>query len=260
MTANTAPRRGAWAVVPAVAIGAWLLRREAARRVRVWDENPDPTGGQPSNVPPGRAVEARELADAGLDVVAIDQRGYGDSERGIDPLEGATTLAADLRVWIDQLALRDVTLVGHSMANVPVVSYSIRHGDEDPPRVRSLVLVGAFSYVPVGMFPALHPRALRVTRWLFGRATLGMLLSRFFFGRRPSGVAVRALRDDITATAASTFAEGGRALGIIGLQARPEQRQRAGRHRRRRHRSSHSGGPERPAPPPPAQLAPACHP
>ena len=227
------------------------------RQVRAWEEHPDPTGGRPCEMPPGHHVDvhapdgatlrglragdpagdsvmlvhgnmqdrrawapvARRLADRGFDVLTIDQRGYGESERGTDPLEGATTLAADLRVWIDHLALEDVTIIAHSMGNVPVLSYCIQHAEEDL-ALHSLVLVGAFSHVPRMMEPALDSRrALQFTRWLFRRPTLGLLLSRFFFGKRPAGASVRALRGAIAATPADTFAEGGSALGIVDFRS-----------------------------------------
>lgn len=79
------------------------------------------------------------LTEAGLRCVAYDRRGHGRSD---DPGSGYTpdVLADDLAALLDQLDLRDVTLVGHSMGSAEVVRYLTRHGDA---RVSRIVLVGA---------------------------------------------------------------------------------------------------------------------
>src|SRR5439155_13028553 len=63
-----------------------------------------------------------ELSDRGLRCIAYDRRGHGRSE---DPGCGydCDTLAADLATMIEQLDLRDVTLVGYSMGSGEVVRY-----------------------------------------------------------------------------------------------------------------------------------------
>ncbi|HMB27475.1 MAG TPA: alpha/beta hydrolase [Blastocatellia bacterium] len=77
------------------------------------------------------------LADQGLRCVAYDSRGHGrssDHGRGYD----YDTLAGDLAAVIEQLNLREVTLVGHSMGCGVVVRYLSRHG---PRRVARVALV-----------------------------------------------------------------------------------------------------------------------
>jgi len=77
------------------------------------------------------------LADQGMRCVAYDKRGHG---RSSDPGHGydADTLADDLAAVIDQLNLRDITLVGHSMGCGEIVRYLSRHGSS---RVARIVLV-----------------------------------------------------------------------------------------------------------------------
>ena len=78
-----------------------------------------------------------ELVDQGLRCVAYDRRGHG---RSTDPGRGYDydRLADDLAVVINQLDLKDVTLVGYSMGNGEAVRYLKRHGGS---RVARLVMV-----------------------------------------------------------------------------------------------------------------------
>lgn len=80
----------------------------------------------------------RELA-AGLPkyrLIAIDQRGRGDSDW--DPGHNYYTDAylADLEAIVDALALRPFTLVGHSMGGTTAYVYAARH----PDRLNALVI------------------------------------------------------------------------------------------------------------------------
>lgn len=78
------------------------------------------------------------LNDAGLRTVAYDRRGHG---RSSDPgVVDYDLLADDLAAVIDQLDLRDVTIVAHSGAGGEAIRYLTRHGAR---RVAALVLVGA---------------------------------------------------------------------------------------------------------------------
>src|SRR5215472_8849537 len=67
------------------------------------------------------------LLEAGHRVVTYDRRGFGKSSQ---PTTGYDydTFAADLRVLMDQLDLRDATLVGHSMGTGEVTRYLGKHG------------------------------------------------------------------------------------------------------------------------------------
>jgi pimeloyl-ACP methyl ester carboxylesterase len=82
-----------------------------------------------------------ELVDEGLRCVAYDRRGHG---RSTDPGRGYDydRLADDLAAVINQLDLKDVTLVGYSMGNGEAVRYLQRHGSA---RVSRLVMVSTVS-------------------------------------------------------------------------------------------------------------------
>ncbi len=83
--------------------------------------------------------QLRELPNHGLRVIAYDRRGFGHSTK---PWSGYDydTLADDLKAVLDQLDLRDVTLVGFSMGGGEVARYMSRH---DGARVSRIVLVSA---------------------------------------------------------------------------------------------------------------------
>jgi pimeloyl-ACP methyl ester carboxylesterase len=67
------------------------------------------------------------LCDQGMRCIAYDRRGHGRSSQ---PGHGYDydTLAGDLESLIEQMDLRDITLVGHSMAAGEIVRYLARHG------------------------------------------------------------------------------------------------------------------------------------
>jgi non-heme chloroperoxidase len=67
------------------------------------------------------------LAGRGLRCIAHDRRGCGRSSQ---PWSGHDfdTLADDLAALMDQLDLREVTLVGHSMGTAEIARYLSRHG------------------------------------------------------------------------------------------------------------------------------------
>jgi non-heme chloroperoxidase len=79
------------------------------------------------------------LANAGLRVIAYDQRGCG---RSTDPGVGYDfdTLADDLASVIEQLRLRRVVMVGHSIGAGQIVRYLSRHGSG---RVARILLLSA---------------------------------------------------------------------------------------------------------------------
>ena len=79
------------------------------------------------------------LADAGIRVIAYDQRGCG---RSSDPGNGYDfdTLCDDLASLIEHLGLQKVVLVGHSIGAGQIVRYLSRHGRD---RVAGIVLLSA---------------------------------------------------------------------------------------------------------------------
>ncbi|MEO8113783.1 MAG: alpha/beta hydrolase [Phenylobacterium sp.] len=73
------------------------------------------------------AYQVAQLSDRGLRCVAYDRRGHGrsDSPRGGYDMD---TFADDLASVIEDLDLRDVVLVGHSMGGAEIIRYLGRHG------------------------------------------------------------------------------------------------------------------------------------
>jgi non-heme chloroperoxidase len=72
-------------------------------------------------------------------VLAISQRGHGDSDR---PESGyaVADFEADLNAFVDALGLERVIVVGHSSASLVARRFAVRH----PDRVAGIVLVGSF--------------------------------------------------------------------------------------------------------------------
>ena len=94
----------------------------------------DHGSGQPVVLIPGYPLDGRSwekqeaaLLDAGYRVIAYDRRGFGQSSQ---PTSGYDydTFAADLRVIIDTLDLRDAVLVGFSMGTGEVARYLGSYG------------------------------------------------------------------------------------------------------------------------------------
>ncbi|MFN4161144.1 MAG: alpha/beta fold hydrolase [Stenotrophomonas sp.] len=79
------------------------------------------------------------LKDAGYRVVAYDRRGFGRSDKPADGYE-YDTLADDLAGVLNDLDLKDATLVGFSMGGGEVARYIARHGEQ---RLRSVVFASA---------------------------------------------------------------------------------------------------------------------
>ncbi|WP_354698470.1 Non-heme chloroperoxidase [Paraconexibacter sp. AEG42_29] len=79
------------------------------------------------------------LTAAGYRVVTYDRRGFGQSDK---PATGYTYdhLAEDLHAVLEELELRDVTLVGFSMGGGEVARYVARYGED---RLHSVVFASA---------------------------------------------------------------------------------------------------------------------
>jgi len=104
------------------------------------------------------------LSEQGLRCVAYDRRGHGRSSQagaGYD----YDTLADDLAAVLDTLDLRDVVLVGMSMATGEMVRYLTRHGAR---RIARLVFVGTAA-TPFPMQSADNPEGIPAERFEYFR-------------------------------------------------------------------------------------------
>ena len=89
---------------------------------------------------------ARRIAAgaAGSPILALDQRGHGDSERPEQPYD-LSTVAADLATAMDALALSRAVVVGHSWGGAVAATFAAEH----PDRCLALVAIDGGFGMPV---------------------------------------------------------------------------------------------------------------
>ena len=87
------------------------------------------------------AYQVAHLADAGFRCIAFDRRGHGRSDVPAGGYD-LDTLADDLAAVIDQLGLKQVDLVTHSMGGSEAARYLARHGAGKVRKVAMLAPAG----------------------------------------------------------------------------------------------------------------------
>jgi pimeloyl-ACP methyl ester carboxylesterase len=107
------------------------------------------------------------LSEQGLRCVAYDRRGHGRSSHAGGGYD-YDTLADDLAMLLDSLDLRNVTLVGMSMAGGEMVRYLTRHGAG---RIAGLVFV-ATAATPFPTQTADNPHGVPAERFEFFRRNI----------------------------------------------------------------------------------------
>lgn len=70
-------------------------------------------------------------------VLALDQRGHGDSEWARDADYSSTAMADDAAAFLDEMGIEELIVVGHSMGGMNSLRMTLAH----PERVSALVLV-----------------------------------------------------------------------------------------------------------------------
>ena len=109
---------------------------------------------------------------AGLPVVALDQRGHGDSQRPQTGYETAV-VAADVGVALDALGWSRAVLVGHSWGGAVAATFAAAH----PERSLALVCVdGGFSSFPPGVDRASARKRLEPPRFALPPAELEAMI------------------------------------------------------------------------------------
>lgn len=83
--------------------------------------------------------QLNELPNYGMRVIAYDRRGFGQSDKPYGPYD-YSTLAADLKALLDELDLKEVTLVGFSMGGGEVIRYLTLYGTE---RIAKIALISS---------------------------------------------------------------------------------------------------------------------
>lgn len=221
--------------------GAVAAKRALDGHTARWDTNPDHCDGDPLGLPATTEIEVtaadgarlrghrcgdadgptvllvhgyiesvefwapvvRRLAEAGLDIVLVDQRGHGASERGTAPFD-TDTLAGDVRSWVESLDLRDAVLVGHSMGGVSAMAFSGTHPEVAAARLRGQVLVATLAFPePLFGLPDVQVDPRRMVGMLervMRRETLALLFVSRVFGTWPTRPALEATRQGIMRT------------------------------------------------------------
>ncbi len=246
-------------LVGGILAGAVLAFAARRRLLAGWAANVDPLDGQAVEFPPGlhRTVllpdgakistvtvgegpsivcvhgltgsrhdwgpMAPGLLDAGYQLIAVEQRGHGDSSPGTAGY-GSAQLGEDLGHVLTELDINAVALMGHSMGGMATMAFAVDQPATLRMRVSSLILIAtAASLVSPGSklgfrlsgFP-FPPRLMPSERRL--RVGAGLTV----FGSRPSlhmiDSAIRSARtlpEDVRAAATS-------ALGVHNLLDRLE--------------------------------------
>jgi pimeloyl-ACP methyl ester carboxylesterase len=138
------------------------------------------------------------LPRAGIRAVAFDHRGHGASTASIVDTS-IETLADDVRAVVEELHLRDVVLVGHSMGGMALLSFALRHPGVFSERVRGLVLVSSSAKLELARVPVLSSALapfvsgfVRSGAW--ARGDWSAFAARFMFGRDPQPSQVELVR------------------------------------------------------------------
>ena len=162
----------------------------------------------------GVAAWVPQLRDLPGRVVAVSQRGHGQSRPG----GGGFTfdrLAADLLEVLEHLDVRDAVLAGHSMGGMVTQLLAVDHPDELARRVRRLVLI-ATSPGPMRVAPLTPVLSAAAARALSGAERRGkgplptsatVWAARASFGARPRPADVELTRAMIDAMSPSAVAE-----------------------------------------------------
>jgi pimeloyl-ACP methyl ester carboxylesterase len=93
-------------------------------------------------------------------MVALDQRGHGESEWARPPAYATESFASDLLGVFDAFGWRRAALVGHSMGGHNAMSFSAWH----PDRVSALVIVDSRPSIPVDRLDRLRTRGMVTLR------------------------------------------------------------------------------------------------
>jgi pimeloyl-ACP methyl ester carboxylesterase len=93
-------------------------------------------------------------------VVALDQRGHGESDWPDPPAYATHDFTADLLAVMDALAWRDMVVAGHSMGGHNAMAFAAWH----PERVRALVVVDSRPSIPAERLTVMRRRGQRGVR------------------------------------------------------------------------------------------------
>ena len=93
-------------------------------------------------------------------VIALDQRGHGESEWAEPPAYGTADFTGDLAELMDRLELDRMTVIGHSMGGHNAMTFAAWH----PERVSALVIIDSRPAIPAERLQVMHARGRRMPR------------------------------------------------------------------------------------------------
>jgi pimeloyl-ACP methyl ester carboxylesterase len=93
-------------------------------------------------------------------VVALDQRGHGESEWVVPPAYGTADFTGDLLELMSAMGWGRMILAGHSMGGHNAMTFAAWH----PERVAALVIIDSRPAIPVERLHVMHARGLRIPR------------------------------------------------------------------------------------------------
>lgn len=134
--------------------------------------------------------QIEDLPEAGIRVIAFDQRGHGGSDVGSAGF-GVDHLGRDVAAVLEYFDLKDAVLVGHSMGGMGIQAFACAHPEAVRQRVAGLVLVGTSAHAlrPWRSLERIPERLLDGGDPWFDRVMLhddyGYLMTRLGLGRRP---------------------------------------------------------------------------
>jgi pimeloyl-ACP methyl ester carboxylesterase len=167
----------------------------------------------------------RSFPELGFRAIAFDHRGHGASTAGTNG-HSLDTLADDMRTVLEALDLHDAVLVGHSMGGVAVQAFCIRYPEIAAERVAGIVLLSTLARSLIGGHERMASAATRMAQHspdgtpLLGTPNLGLVLTRFGFGKDPKPSHLELTRRMLVACDRATRREAPAAL--IGLELTPD--------------------------------------
>ena len=167
------------------------------------------------------AYQVAHLSESGARCVSYDRRGHGRSDVASSGYD-MDTLADDLASVIEQLGLRDVTLVGHSMGCAEIIHYLGRHGSARVGKV-ALLAPAAPYLVQTADNPYGAPRAYfdaRIAEWSKDFPKWAADNTAPFFTPQTSPAMVGWLVDQMLATPVPVVIASFKAL--LGTDVRPD--------------------------------------
>jgi pimeloyl-ACP methyl ester carboxylesterase len=93
-------------------------------------------------------------------VIALDQRGHGESQWAEPPAYATEDFTGDLLELMDRLGLGQMTVIGHSMGGHNAMTFAAWH----PARVSALVIIDSRPSIPSERLQFMHARGRRLPR------------------------------------------------------------------------------------------------